>query len=147
MREIDEAMGNMSLEDQEKIAKMRKNYEDEINRLKAELAKQKKDNLNTIASLKGQYERDLRNIHNKHNDGISRLQGSHEEMVRELQEELDKEILSLRDELQQSKESIETIEEKKRQLEQQLSERGRKGDTVSRPTEVKTFCGIRCLVV
>lgn len=56
----------------------------------------------TIASLKEQYERDTKNLHNKHEEAVAKLQKQHEEAMQELREEYEKEISSLREQLQLS---------------------------------------------
>lgn len=112
---LEEAM-NLSAEDQIALNKMKQAYEDHIKALEQELANQKKECADTIQSLKSQYDRDIKNINNKYNDGIAKLQGSHEEILKDVSIEYEKEVENLRSELRKSKETISTLELGKRQI-------------------------------
>ncbi|KAF2879372.1 hypothetical protein ILUMI_26797 [Ignelater luminosus] len=111
---LEEAM-NLSAEDQIALDKMKQAYEDHIKSLEQELANQKKQCADTIQSLKSQYDRDFKNINNKYNDGIAKLQGSHEEILKDVSKEYEREVDNLRTELRKSKETISTLESGKRQ--------------------------------
>lgn len=74
--------------------------DDEIKKLRHQLAKQKQECNDIIASLKEQYDRDIKNIHNKHDDAVAKLQRSHEGSVKEMKEDYEKEISYSREQLQ-----------------------------------------------
>lgn len=61
-------------------------------------------------------------MHNKHNDGIAKLQGSHEEIVKNMCEELEMEVEQLRKELKQCKEKVDQLEKEKNKLQKSLED-------------------------
>ncbi|XP_017775812.1 PREDICTED: LOW QUALITY PROTEIN: early endosome antigen 1-like [Nicrophorus vespilloides] len=89
-----------------------KDCESQLKKLETELEKQKQDSLETIKSLKAQYDRDVKNLHNKYNDGIQKLQASHEEILSRGNQDLERENDELKRQSRQSKLMLDALQSK-----------------------------------
>lgn len=67
-----------------------------------EIAQVRRESAAARASIKSQFDRDMKNMNNKYNDGIAKLQGSHEEILKEINKEHENEVETLRSELRKS---------------------------------------------
>lgn len=82
----------------------------------------KKECAEQIAALKAEYDRELKNLHNKYNQGVAKLQSSHENVMKDTCKELEVEIENLRKELKKCKEKVAQLEKENADLKKKLAD-------------------------